>query len=157
MTNTVGLIGAGVMGEALLSGLLRAGAIGEVIVAEKRPDRAAALAAKYQVEVLGNIEVAGRADTLLLVVKPPASSRDRSRAASIAAMNEACTRRSSSCRTAATVVPAGELTFSRSTVGCSPVSRSIAAAPTRVCTTSSLDVVRGSPKNTPASIMASTT
>ncbi len=70
MSNTVGLIGAGVMGEALLSGLLRAGAMAEVIVAEKRPDRAAALAAKYQVDVLDNVAVASRADTLLLVVKP---------------------------------------------------------------------------------------
>ena len=48
----VAVIGAGVMGETLLSGLLRAGrAPGDLVVAERRPDRAAELRAKYGVEV----------------------------------------------------------------------------------------------------------
>src|SRR5262245_59401879 len=72
-------------------------------------------------------------------------------------MNAARTLWSSSWRTAAAVVPPGEVTRSRSTIGCSPVSRSIFAEPTTVCTTSSVAVVRGSPRCTPASIMASTT
>lgn len=61
--------------------------------------------------------------------EPDDSSRDRSRAASIAVRNAARTLWSSSWRSAAIVVPAGLDTCSRSTVGCSPVSRSIVAAP----------------------------
>lgn len=67
----VAVIGAGVMGETLLSGLLRAGrAPAELVVAERRPDRAAELREKYGVEVVGNVEAAERADTIVLVVKP---------------------------------------------------------------------------------------
>ena len=44
-------------------------------------------------------------------------------------MNAARTLWSSSCRTAAIVVPPGDETRSRNTVGCSPVSRSMVAAP----------------------------
>jgi pyrroline-5-carboxylate reductase len=67
----VAVIGAGVMGETLLSGLLRAGrAPGDLVVAERRPDRAAELREKYGVEVIGNVEAVERADTVVLVVKP---------------------------------------------------------------------------------------
>jgi pyrroline-5-carboxylate reductase len=67
----VAVIGAGVMGETLLSGLLRAGrAPGDIVVAERRPDRAAELREKYGVEVIGNVEAVERADTVVLVVKP---------------------------------------------------------------------------------------
>ncbi|MFC6237097.1 pyrroline-5-carboxylate reductase [Longivirga aurantiaca] len=67
----VAVIGAGVMGETLLSGLLRAGrAPGDLVVAERRPDRAAELRAKYGVEVIGNVEAVEKADTVVLVVKP---------------------------------------------------------------------------------------
>ena len=72
-------------------------------------------------------------------------------------MNAARTLWSSSWRMAAAVVPPGEVTRSRSTVGCSPVSRSSFADPSMVCTTSSVAVSRGSPRCTPASIIASTT
>ncbi len=69
--NTVAVIGAGVMGETLLSGLIRAGRrVDDLLVAEKRPDRAAELAERYGVEVVDNRTAARRADTLLLVVKP---------------------------------------------------------------------------------------
>jgi pyrroline-5-carboxylate reductase len=54
---TVAIVGAGVMGETLLSGLLRAG-------------RAAELAERYGVRVVDNVEAAARADALVLVVKP---------------------------------------------------------------------------------------
>jgi pyrroline-5-carboxylate reductase len=67
----VAVIGAGVMGETLLSGLLRAGrAPGDLVVAERRPERAAELREKYGVEVIGNVEAVERADTVVLVVKP---------------------------------------------------------------------------------------
>ena len=51
----------------------------------------------------------------------------------------------------------GDVTRSRSTVGCSPVSRSSFADPSMVWTTSSVDRSRGRPRWTPASIIASTT
>ncbi|MEI6404616.1 MAG: pyrroline-5-carboxylate reductase [Actinomycetes bacterium] len=68
---TVGLIGAGVMGETLLAGLLRSGMkTSDLLVAERRPDRAAELAEKYHVEVVDNETVAQRAQTVVLLVKP---------------------------------------------------------------------------------------
>ena len=67
----VAVLGAGVMGETLLSGLLRAGWLpGDLVVTERRPERAAELAEKYGVEVTGNAEATGSADTVVLVVKP---------------------------------------------------------------------------------------
>ncbi|HEX5511475.1 MAG TPA: pyrroline-5-carboxylate reductase [Actinomycetales bacterium] len=68
---TVAVLGAGVMGETLLSGLLRAGwAASDLLITERRPERAAELADRYGVQVLGNLEAARAADTLVLVVKP---------------------------------------------------------------------------------------
>jgi len=68
---TVAIFGAGVMGETLLSGLLRAGRpVDQLVITERRADRAAELTAKYGVRVLGNAEAAALADTLVLVVKP---------------------------------------------------------------------------------------
>ncbi len=68
---SVAIIGAGVMGEALLSGLLRAGRTpAELTVGEKRADRAAELRDKYAVTVLTNTEAVARAETVALVVKP---------------------------------------------------------------------------------------
>jgi pyrroline-5-carboxylate reductase len=68
---TVAIFGAGVMGETLLSGLLRAGRpAGELVITERREDRAAELTEKYGVRVLDNAEAATLADTLVLVVKP---------------------------------------------------------------------------------------
>ncbi|HEX4190114.1 MAG TPA: pyrroline-5-carboxylate reductase [Marmoricola sp.] len=67
---TVAIIGAGVMGETLLSGLIRGGhQVKDLLVGEKRAERAAELRDKYGVEVVGNIEAAA-ADTVLLIVKP---------------------------------------------------------------------------------------
>jgi len=67
----VAVLGAGVMGETLLSGLLRSGRqAGDLLVAERRPERAAELAERYGVEVLDNASAAAKADTLVLVVKP---------------------------------------------------------------------------------------
>jgi pyrroline-5-carboxylate reductase len=68
---TVAIFGAGVMGETLLSGLLRAGRpVGQLVITERRAERAAELTEKYGVRVLPNTEAAALADTLVLVVKP---------------------------------------------------------------------------------------
>jgi pyrroline-5-carboxylate reductase len=67
---TVAIIGAGVMGETLLSGLIRGGRdVADLMVGEKRPDRAAELREKYGVTVVPNTEAAA-AETVVLVVKP---------------------------------------------------------------------------------------
>ncbi|HEX5769429.1 MAG TPA: pyrroline-5-carboxylate reductase [Nocardioidaceae bacterium] len=69
--STLAIIGAGVMGETLLSGLIRAGRkVDELVVGERRPERAAELEERYGVTVLGNAEAAEKADTVALVVKP---------------------------------------------------------------------------------------
>jgi pyrroline-5-carboxylate reductase len=68
---TVAIIGAGVMGETLLSGLIRAGRrVDDLLVGEKRHERATELQERYGVEVVSNTEAAQKADTLALVVKP---------------------------------------------------------------------------------------
>jgi pyrroline-5-carboxylate reductase len=65
------IIGAGVMGEALLSGLVRAGRrVDDLLVGEKRPERARELEERYGVTVVSNAEATRKADTLALVVKP---------------------------------------------------------------------------------------
>ena len=68
---TVAIIGAGVMGETLLSGLVRAGKDpADLVIGEKRPDRAEELRERYGVKVVDNLEAARVADTVALVVKP---------------------------------------------------------------------------------------
>ncbi len=68
---TVAIIGAGVMGETLLSGLIRGGhEVADLMVGEKRPERAVELREKYGVRVVANTEAAAAADTVALVVKP---------------------------------------------------------------------------------------
>jgi len=65
------IIGAGVMGETLLSGLVRAGRrVDNLMVGEKRPDRALELEERYGVAVVSNVDAARKADTVALVVKP---------------------------------------------------------------------------------------
>lgn len=67
----VAVVGAGVMGETLLSGLLRAGRPpASLLITEKRAERAAELAERYGVEVVDNVDAARRCTTLVLVVKP---------------------------------------------------------------------------------------
>jgi pyrroline-5-carboxylate reductase len=67
----VAVLGAGVMGEALLSGLIRAGRpVDQLLVGERRRERAKELEERYGVEVVGNADAATKADTLVLVVKP---------------------------------------------------------------------------------------
>ncbi len=68
---TVAILGAGVMGETVVSGLLRAGrAPAELLMSERRPARADELHERYGIDVVSNIEAARKADTLILVVKP---------------------------------------------------------------------------------------
>jgi pyrroline-5-carboxylate reductase len=68
---TVAILGAGVMGETLLSGLLGSGrSANDVLIAERHPDRAAEVSARHGVRVSGNADAALAADTLVLVVKP---------------------------------------------------------------------------------------
>ncbi|HEY2442624.1 MAG TPA: pyrroline-5-carboxylate reductase [Streptosporangiaceae bacterium] len=67
----VGILGAGKMGEALISGLLRAGRPAARIVAvARRPQRAAELRERYGVQLTSAAEAVKAADTLLLTVKP---------------------------------------------------------------------------------------
>jgi pyrroline-5-carboxylate reductase len=68
---TTAIFGAGVMGETLLSGLIRSGRdVADLTITEKRSDHAAQLNAKYGVSVLDNATAAESADVLVLVVKP---------------------------------------------------------------------------------------
>ena len=70
MTQTA-ILGAGVMGETLLSGLVRAGRrVDNLLVGEKRAERAKELEERYGVAVVSNVEATRKADTLALVVKP---------------------------------------------------------------------------------------
>jgi len=71
MGETVAVLGAGKMGEALMSGLLRAGRPpGELLFTERHADRAKYLTDKYGVEAVSSTEAAKRADTLIVAVKP---------------------------------------------------------------------------------------
>ncbi len=59
------------MGEALLSGLVRAGRrVDNLMVGEKRPERARELEERYGVAVVSNGRRPSKADTIALVVKP---------------------------------------------------------------------------------------
>ncbi len=65
------ILGAGVMGETVLSGLVRAGWSPERIVAtDRRPARQLELGARYGIAMLGNAEAAAAVDTVVIVVKP---------------------------------------------------------------------------------------
>ncbi len=71
MATQIAIIGAGVMGETLLSAFLGAGnSTDDVVITEKREERAEELRAKYGVRVLDNVEAVKGADITLLVVKP---------------------------------------------------------------------------------------
>jgi pyrroline-5-carboxylate reductase len=71
MTQKVAVLGTGKIGEALLSGMIRAGWSPEdLLVTSRRPERGEDLRARYGVEPVSNQEAAGQADTLILTVKP---------------------------------------------------------------------------------------
>src|SRR4051794_39401612 len=65
------LLGAGVMGETVLSGLVRAGwDPGDLVATDRRPERVAELESTYGIRMTGNVEAVDGAATVLLVVKP---------------------------------------------------------------------------------------
>ncbi|MDF4254158.1 MULTISPECIES: pyrroline-5-carboxylate reductase [Streptomyces] len=67
----VAVLGTGKIGEALLSGMLRGGwSPARLLATARRPERAAELRRRYEVETVGNAEAAARADTLILTPKP---------------------------------------------------------------------------------------
>jgi pyrroline-5-carboxylate reductase len=69
--NLLAVLGAGVMGETLLSGLLRSGWTADRLIAtDRRPEVEREIAAKYGITVMTNAEAAAKADTVILVVKP---------------------------------------------------------------------------------------
>ncbi len=71
MTNRIGVIGAGVMGEALIAALIRSGHNpGDISFAEKRDDRAAELVARYGINHQSISQVGSESSMILLVVKP---------------------------------------------------------------------------------------
>ena len=65
------ILGAGVMGETVLSGLLRAGWHADQIVAtDRRLERQHELTTRYGIKMLENTEAVAEAETVILVVKP---------------------------------------------------------------------------------------
>jgi pyrroline-5-carboxylate reductase len=72
----IAILGAGKMGEALLSGLLRAGhSPGDAAVVVRRPSRAEELHETYGVPVISAEEAAKTASTLVVTVKPQDMAR----------------------------------------------------------------------------------
>ena len=68
---TVAILGTGVMGSTLLSGLIRSGRDAtELVITGRNAERAEELAALYGVRLMTNPDAARAADTLVLVVKP---------------------------------------------------------------------------------------
>ena len=68
---TVAILGAGVMGSTLLSGLIRSGRdVADLVITGRNTERAEELARTSGVRRMGNVEAAKAADTVVLVVKP---------------------------------------------------------------------------------------
>lgn len=71
MAMRIAVLGGGVMGETLLSGFLRVvSPTPSVVVAEKRPERAAELQATHGVDVADAVAAVHGAQVVVLVVKP---------------------------------------------------------------------------------------
>jgi len=69
--STLAVLGAGVMGSTLVSGLIRSGRDpSELVITSRSGERAKELAGRYGVRGATNVEAAEAADTLVLVVKP---------------------------------------------------------------------------------------
>ncbi|HSR85299.1 MAG TPA: pyrroline-5-carboxylate reductase [Streptosporangiaceae bacterium] len=68
----IAILGAGQMGEALASGLLRAGVVspGQIVGAARRAERADQLRDAYGIDVLSAAQAAAKAQTLVITVKP---------------------------------------------------------------------------------------
>ncbi|WP_262850236.1 pyrroline-5-carboxylate reductase [Mumia quercus] len=69
--STVAVVGAGAMGEAIVSGMLARGwAPADLVLAVRRPEHAEALRSSYGVEVTDAVTAAAKADVVLVGVKP---------------------------------------------------------------------------------------
>ena len=69
--HTIAVIGAGTIGETLISGLLRSGwSADRLIATERRRERAEELVARYGIRVVENDEAVAQADVLAVAVKP---------------------------------------------------------------------------------------
>jgi pyrroline-5-carboxylate reductase len=67
----VAILGTGVMGSTLLSGLIRSGRdAAELLITGRNAERTGELARRYGVRQMTNVDAAQAADTLVLVVKP---------------------------------------------------------------------------------------
>jgi pyrroline-5-carboxylate reductase len=70
-SKTVAILGAGVMGSTLLSGLIRSGRdAADLIITGRDLERTEELASTYGVRSMSNVDAALGADTVILVVKP---------------------------------------------------------------------------------------
>ncbi|MFP8887405.1 MULTISPECIES: pyrroline-5-carboxylate reductase [Streptomyces] len=71
MTQKIAVLGTGKIGEALLSGMIRAGwSPSDLLVTARRAERAEELRSRHGVAAVTNAEAAKTADTLILAVKP---------------------------------------------------------------------------------------
>jgi pyrroline-5-carboxylate reductase len=69
--HTVAVIGAGKIGELMLSGLLRAGwPPSRLVATARRPERAEELRVRYGIDVVDNQTAVAKADVLAIAVKP---------------------------------------------------------------------------------------
>jgi pyrroline-5-carboxylate reductase len=69
--HTIAVLGAGKIGEVLLSGLLRAGwPVPRLLATARRADRAEELSTRYGIRVVDNATAAAEADVLTIAVKP---------------------------------------------------------------------------------------
>jgi pyrroline-5-carboxylate reductase len=74
--HSVAVIGAGKIGELVLSGLLRAGWPAQRLLATtRRPDRATELAERYGIRPVPNLTAVTQADVLAIAVKPQDAGR----------------------------------------------------------------------------------
>src|SRR3954451_16453958 len=65
------LLGAGVMGETVLSGLVRAGwDPSDLVATDRRPERAAQLGGGYGITMESTLDAVAGADTVVLLLKP---------------------------------------------------------------------------------------
>lgn len=71
MTGRIAVLGAGVMGEAMLSSILDAGHPADrMAISERRLERASELLSRYGVTVSSNVEAVADAEVVLVAVKP---------------------------------------------------------------------------------------
>jgi pyrroline-5-carboxylate reductase len=68
---SVGIIGAGIMGEALLVSIIKSGIdASNIAISDKRSERTVGLSAKYGCEISSAESIASSSENILLVVKP---------------------------------------------------------------------------------------